>query len=256
MFRRIINLIMLLSMTGFLWTSCSDDGLIKPREKRTAKDVSAGEVHNEFVRAYLERCPERWLLTRGMRVQMYVETAITVCKERNYDYEPVQEQMDEFLATCEEWRRKGIWDICNPSTICPTDALDKFIAAGVIPKENTDYLHGMLEGLQRKCIDPRHSLTFAIPPSKEMEVARDLLQSSCRFWYSQPNGALPIEFSVDTKLYADWWKTALKYLGVGACDGLAGWAAFYAFGGNPFAVGFFGGIASVAAYDAFEERGW
>ncbi|MCK4548827.1 MAG: hypothetical protein KAU49_01615 [Candidatus Krumholzibacteria bacterium] len=66
---------------------------------------------------------------------------------------------------------------------------------------------------------------------------------------------MTIEFIENPEL-AKWWQTVLKYLGVGACDGLAGWAAFYAFAGNVYLVGFFGGIASVAANDAFSERGW
>lgn len=256
MFRTSISLIVLISFLSLLWSSCSSDGLVKPEEKRTAEDVTAGEVHNAFVSAFLERCPERELLTREERVRAYVETVKAICEEQSYDYEPDQAQMDEFLATCEKWRREGIWDIYNPSAISPTDALDRFVAAGVIPAENAPYLHRLLEGLQNKSIEPRGPLTFTTAPCAEMEVARDILQSSCQLWYGQPDGAIPIEFAGDPELYAKWWKTVLKYLGVGACDGLAAWAAFYASAGNPFFVGFCCGIASVAANDAFSERGW
>lgn len=259
MFHRNISLIVFLSFGVFLsllLVSCSSDGLVKIEEKRIAEDVTAGEVHNEFIRAYLKRCPERKLLTREERVRAYVEIAKAICEEKSYDYKPVQAQMDEFLTTCEEWRRDGIWDIYNPATISPTDALDRFVAAGVIPAKNAPYLHRLLEELQKKSVDPRSLLTFTAAPCAEMESARDLLQSSCQLWYGQPDGAIPIEFTDDPDLVANWWKTVIKYVGVGACDGLAGWAAGCATAGNPFAIGFFGGIASIAAYEAFEERGW
>jgi hypothetical protein len=256
-FRKSISLIVLLSFMCLLWASCSSDGMLtEPGEKRSASDVTAGEVHNEFVRAYLKRCPERELLTRDERVREYVETAKAVCEEQNYDYAPTQVQMDEFLAVAGQWREAGIWDIFNPAGISPDVALDRFVAAGIIPAEHASYLHGLLDELQDQSIEPEGPLTCAAAPCAEMEVAREFLMSSCELWYEwDGTGQIPPEI-IENPALAKWWEKALKYLAAGACDGLAGWAAFYATAGNPFAVGFFGGIASIAACDAFNERGW
>ena len=110
--------------------------------------------------------------------------------------------------------------------------------------------------LQDQSVEPLGPLTCAAAPCFEMEAARDLLQSSCHLSYDwDDTGTIPIEFYENPELLT-WWKKMLKYLGVGASDGLAGWAAFFAFAGNPFAAGFFSDIASVAAYDTFSERGW
>lgn len=257
MIRKSVSLIVLLSFVCLLWASCSSDRfLVEPNGKIAASEVTVGEVHNEFVLAYLKRCPDRKLFTRDERIRAYVETVKVVCKEQNYDYAPTQVQMDEFLATAEQWREAGIWDIFNPTDISPDIALDRFVAAGVIPVEHASYLHGLLEGLQDHSIEPRGMLTCAAAPCAEMEVARNLLQGSCQLWYEwDGTGQMPIELIENPEL-AKWWQTVIKYLGVGACDGLAGWAVFFASAGNVFLVGFVGGIASVAANDAFSERGW
>jgi hypothetical protein len=252
--RKIVCLLVLVSFIGLLCASCTENSMLNPSKKKGADEITAGEVHNRFVTEYMEQASGRGSLSRAQRVRAYVEAAQSVCKEENYEYRPTEESMLEFLAACEGWRTAGIWDIYNPTKISPLDALDRFVQAGVIPGQDAPYLRRLLEGLQLESAEPRGPSFCPAAPNAEMETARNFLLSSCELWYDRC-GTIPIEFS-DPELARKWWKSALKYLGVGACDGLAGWAAFYAFGGNPFAVGFFGGIASVAAYDAFDERGW
>jgi hypothetical protein len=89
-----------------------------------------------------------------------------------------------------------------------------------------------------------------------MEAARDLLISSCQLWRELDGTETMPPGIIENPKLAEWWKRVIKYIGAGVCDGLAGWAAFYVTAGNPFAIGFFGGIASIAALDAFGERGW
>lgn len=251
MFHKSVCTVVLLSLLGVLWTSC--EGIVEPSKKRTAEDVNVGEVHNIFAGEFLKRYPRRHSLSRKEKIQAYLETARAVCEDQSYDFEPTEGMLNEFLAKSGEWQKAGIWDIYNPTAISPNEALDRFVAAGIIPAEHAAYLHRLLEGLQRSSVEPGGPLLCAAAPCAEIEFAGILLQSSCDLWYDEC-GPVPIQIT-DPGL-AEWWKTALKYLGTGACDGLAGCAAWFAFGGNPFAVGFFGGVASVAAHDAFNERGW
>ena len=252
--RECMRTIAIVCIPGLLLASCANDGFVGPEEKVTAGEVTAGEVHNLIVGAYLERCPRRGEMTREARVDAYVETARAVCEERRFDYEPDRERMRGFLAMAERWRAEGVWDIYDPASTSPDEVIDRFVEAGVIPAGYGPYLHRLFEGLRSQGIEPRGPLTCEAAPCDEMEEIRIFLRKSCELWYDR-EGPVPIEFADDIER-ADWWKKAAKYVCVGACDGLAGMAAYFATAGNPFATGFFGGIASVAAYDAFDERGW
>jgi hypothetical protein len=256
----------LCALCTVLLVSCGSDRGVTP-ERIDAWDVaSVGEIHNAFVSAYLDARTGGGRIDWEEKIGLYVRTARRVCEEQGYRFEPTEQLMDEFLDTCREWREAGIWDIFDPTAVSPPEAVDRFVEAGVIPAGHAPRLKLVLQRMQHVGIDgiaarpplPTY-LSSAECTSEAIAAANDLVTHSCALWYEH-YGAIPIgdadSGSPGDALTKNWWKTVLKYIGVGACDGLAGWAAWFAFVGNPFATAYFGGIASVAANDAFDERGW
>lgn len=249
-----------------LLVSCGADRGVMPERNDAGDEARAGEIHNAFVSAYLRARADHSRISREERIQLYLWTARKVCAENGYRFDPTERSMNEFLDTCRRWREAGIWDIDDPTAVSPPEAIDRFVEAGVIPADHAPQLKLILRRMQQACIDGIETdqsfpafLSSDECTSDAIWAANDLASHSCALWYEQ-YGTVPIGIvdpgGPDTALTNKWWKTVLKYAGIGACDGLAGWAAWYAFAGNPFAVGCFGGFASVAARDAFEERGW
>ncbi|HUV37169.1 MAG TPA: hypothetical protein VMX58_09560 [Patescibacteria group bacterium] len=249
-----------------LLIACDADRGVTPVRIDAGDEARVGEIHNAFVSAYLRARADYSGISREERIRLYVQTARQVCAENGYRFDPTERLMDEFLETCRTWREEGIWDIYDPAAVSPPEAIDRFVEAGVIPGEYAPQLKLILQRMQRAGSDGISTdsslptfLSSAECTSDAIRAANDLVSYSCALWRER-YGTVPI-YIVDpddpNAVLADkWWKTVLKYMGVGACDGLAGWGAWFAFAGNPFAVGYFGGLASVAAWDAFEERGW
>lgn len=235
--------------------SCASDGVVSTEAVVPAGEVTVSEAHDCFVRAFLEGCPNREHLDREERVRRYVLAVREVCEERRFDYEPTIHEMNTFLSAADEWRRAGIWDIFDPAAHSPVDAVAGFVEAGVIPAEHEPQLRSLFEELRRATTDRGVSLAVPMGACAEVTAIAGLLDGSCSLWADLENDG-PVPIPVEDEMTAKWWKDVLKYLGIGACDGLAGAAAFYLTAGNPFATGFFGALASVAAQDAFEERGW
>lgn len=257
----------LCALCTVLLVSCgADRGVTPVRNDAGDAAASVGEIHNAFVSAYLDACAGGARIDREEQIDRYVRAARKVCRRNGYRFEPTRQMTDEFLEMCRSWREAGIWDIDDPTAVSPPEAVDRFVSAGVIPAEDAPHLKLILRRM--RCFGAGDVTTDrALPPflssaecaSEAITAANDLVTHSCALWHER-YGSIPIGIvdpdDPDAALAGDWWKKVLKYMGVGACDGLAGWAAWYAFAGNPFAVGYFGGLASAAAQAAFEERGW
>ncbi len=249
-----------------LLVSCGADRGVTPARTNAGDVASVGEIHNAFVSAYLDARAGSAELGREEQIRLYVRSAQRVCVENGYSYEPTEQLMNEFLDTCRKWREAGIWDIFDPTAVSPPEAIDRFVEAGVIPAEYAPQLKLVLQRMQHAGIGGIATgpsfptfLSSEECTSETIAAANDLVTHSCALWHER-YGTIPIGIvdpdSPDYAYVKGWWKKALKYIGIGACDGLAGWAAGFAFAGNPFAIGYFGGMASVAANAAFEERGW
>lgn len=255
MLRKGFVLVLITSLLNLLSISCSDRGIMTPPRK-TSEDVTLGEVHNQFVKGFMKRCPQRCALSRYNYIRAYVESIREVCEEQNYDFMPTKELMDEYLEMFEKWREAGIWDVYNPLKYSPYDAIDGFVKAGYIPEDNADYLHKLLDDLCQSCGElqsdgGREMVRLSPAPSGELDAARELLQSSCVLWLSEYDPGTPVKI-IDPD--ATFWKKVGYYAAIGYADGLAGWGAGALTGGNPFAVACAAGLCSTFVKDTLDEN--
>ena len=235
--------------------SCSNDGIVEPL-KKTSKDITVGEMHNQFVKGFLFHCPQRHLLSKQEKIKAYIESAKVVCEEQNYDFEPTQEMMQKYLSMFEEWRQAGIWDVFDPFKYSPRIAIDRFAKAGIIPEKHAPFLHKLLDdlcqsGKELQSDGEREMVRLSLAPSGELDTARELLQSSCELWYSEYGPGPPLKI-IDPDDY--FWKKVGYYAAIGCADGLAGWGAGILTGGNPFAVACAAGLCSTFAKDTLDDN--
>lgn len=253
MFRKCISLVLIAFILNLLAASCSDLGIVEP-PKKTQKDITIGEVHNQFVTGFMKRCPHRCTLSKENYIKAYFESIKEVCEEQDYDFVPTEQLMNECVAMFDEWREAGIWDVYNPLKHSPYDAIDGFVEAGYIPEEDATYLRTLLDELMQidnlPLKDGKRPLVHLSPaPSKNLEPARDLLQSSCALWYKEDDSLTPPTLDVIDPDWDQWvtiWKKIGYYVAIGIADGLAGWgaAALSSSTLNPIVVTF---IVSMAA---------
>jgi hypothetical protein len=263
--RKIASLFALSILIPALISSCTDNDVAAPRVRpgeQSAGPVSIGHLHNELARAYLARRPAAGDISTEEFLDLYVETSIEVCGNLGVDYTPSRLELDGFLAQCERWKQDGIIDIFDPTRISPYEAVDRMAESGIIPEGDRHHLKTIIErmelaGSEGKKISPNRSsfMPPGVDAPERIKLADDVAVHSCALW-QEVYGDTPVKVDLDDHLTAEWWKQVTKWIATGICDALAAWASSTAFGGNPGAVALFTTVASLAAYEAFVERGW
>jgi hypothetical protein len=263
MFRKSLHVILIAVFLNLLAASCSDRGVVDPSKKISQQDVTLGEVHNQFVKGFMKRYPNRCTLRRDEYIKAYFESVEEVSEENNYDFVPTEQSINACIAMFDKWRDAGIWDVYNPLKYSPYEAIDGFVEAGYIPEENAAYLRTLLDELIQPMNMPRKDgerPVFHLPsaPSRNLEPARDLLQRSCELWYKEMGSLTPPTLDIidpDWDLWVDIWKKIGYYVAIGIADGLAGWGAG-TLTANPFIIGAAAGMGSTLMKDLLDGKLW
>ena len=263
---------LVLLVIGF--SSCNN--AVSPPESNTAPSgnpgIGPGELHNQLVKAFLAQGRR----LSGPRVEedadylkLYVETSREVFRAQGIEFEPDIEILREHFTLNAGRRAAGLGDIFRPFASSPADNIDNLARAGKICLTDARLLKKIFAELQprhsdaaldRNCQTPRGFLTAAERESASATVlmAEDVLVHSLLLW-SEVLGADGDDLAAfepgEEDLVAAWWKTVTKLVGTAGADALAVTAAGAVTANAPVVV-FVGSLASLATYEAFDERGW
>ena len=259
-----------------LYISCTGDSLVstnpKTEDEILPAGLSIGELHNEFVKAFLAKQP----ILQTSRIDndwgyldLYIETACEVCNKLGVDFEPNKEILASIIEKNISMREAGVYDIFNPVIYSPLDVIDGIVKSGNISSEESRHLKSIFNKLQKmqpcdlKTDEAISQLTFLTAMEKEeasqlVLYTDDILVNSIKLWseiYGESGEELLNIDPADSEMVAEWWKTLTKIFTTATADTLALAASTYCTW-NPAAVGFVTAVASLAVMEAFNERGW
>jgi hypothetical protein len=251
------------------FVSCSEEQLVIPKE---AVEMSAGELHNEFARAFLKVRPERCtarLDEDQNYLDTYVESSREVCKTMGIDVELNRDVLDEFFQLNNKMKEAGIWDAFNPLAYSPPEVINHLRDTGAISAKDAKHIQSMLK--KAKDISPcdlkkddsnKGMLLLTTAEIGEaspfvLEV-KDILENSIILWEEvfDASGAELIGFDPnDPDMVSDWWKTIVKIIGTAFGDTIV-FAVTTGLTWNGSVIVWFTTVSSLAVYEAFDERGW
>lgn len=276
MFKRTVSCVLLLSFTMMIYVSCSEERSVIPEKatdvEQDGSEMSAGELHNEFARAFLKVRPERSIVRLdedNNYLDTYIESSREVCVKMGIDVELNRDVLDEFLQLNNTMREAGIWDAFNPLAYSPPEVIYYLRDTGAISENDVQLIQSMLKKL--KDISPRDlkkddsnsgmlllsaaEIDKASPLVLEVE---DVLKNSIVLWQEvyDASGEELVGFDPNAPdiVYA-WWKTLTKLVASAVGDVIV-FSVTTGLTWNPNIILFFTSLASLAVYEAFAERGW
>ena len=269
MFNRIVSCVLLVSFMMLLFVSCSDEQLIVTEDK---SEISDGQLHNELARAFLKVRPERHaarLDEDQNYLNTFIESSREVYKEMGIDVELNRDVLNEFLELNNTMKEAGIWDAFNPLAYSPPEVIDYLRDTGLITNKDARQIHVMLNKVKEFSFgDLNKDLStggLLLLSSDEIDDAspyvmdvKAVLENSITLWEEvfDSSGDELVTYDLhDPDIVAAWWKTLSKIVASALGDAIVFSVTTSLTWSGPVIV-FFTTVASLAVYEAFDERGW
>ncbi len=276
MFKRNISCVLLISLTMMFCVSCSEERSVIPENatesEQDSPEMSAGELHNEFARAFLKVRPERCIVRLDEDqnyLDTYIESSREVCKTMGIDKELNGDVLNEFLQLNNTMKEAGIWDAFNPLAYSPPEVINYLRDTGAISAKDAQHIQSML--MKAKNISPYDLKKddsndgMLLLASAEISDAspfvlevKDVLENSITLWAEvfDASGEELVGFDPnDPDMVSAWWKTLTKIVASAIGDTIVFAVTTGLTWTGPVIV-FFTTIASLSVYEAFDERGW
>lgn len=269
MFKRTVSCILLVSLMSMFFVSCREEQLMIPKE---TAEMSAGELHNEFVKAFLKVRPERSTARIDEDqdyLDIFVESSREVCKTIGIDAELNRDVLDEFLQLNNTMREAGIWDAFNLTAYSPPEVINHLRDTGAISVKDAQHIQSMLKKIKDispydiKKDEPNDGVllltTTEIGEASPFVLeVKDVLENSIALWQEvlDAAGEELVGFDPnDPDMVAAWWKQVAKWAGSALGDTIV-FVITTGLTWTPPVIVFVTTFASLAAYEAFNERGW
>jgi hypothetical protein len=145
-----------------------------------------GQLHNEVVRAYANRCSlaEPAPLLRTDFVAAMVAASNEVLASRGLSPAVQPDEVEMLLATLLYLRKNGVYDVFQRNGSDLLHAIDRWERDGFIPAADAPWLKQVLIA-GRIAADP-HSvpvLGVSVPESESARLFEDVYQASAELWY-------------------------------------------------------------------------
>lgn len=275
MFKKSVSCVLLVSLVMMFFISCSEERSVIPEKategEQVGLEMSAGELHNEFARAFLKVRPER-CITRLDEDQNYLDTYVEssreICKTMGIDVELNRDVLDEFLQLNNTMKEAGIWDAFNPLAYSPPEVINHLKEIGAISAKDAQHIQSMLKkardispcDLKKDDSNDGMLLLTAAEISEAspfvLEV-KDVLENSITLWEEvfDASGEELVGFDPNDPIVSAWWKTVTKLVASAVGDTIV-FSVTTGLTWTPPVILFFTSLASLAVYEAFAERGW
>jgi len=232
-----------------------------PPQSQTEQDVqaiSAGELHNDLVTTYIEATHGNRGITERDRITLFVTVSQEIFARKGIEFVPTEETVHAFMEMWKRWMKTDTDDFTAFYKVSPMAIIDELEHAEAIHPGDAVHLKNLFAEMKRtgaSGTDPRRSIYGTPAGSTEpLKMAYDVSRQSMNLWFDL-NGDEKTSIDPDEMMLDSWWKTVVKYVTLAGSDTIATVLGTYAFA-NPAAGVFCGALASVAVYDAFDERGW
>lgn len=275
MYKRIVTYILLVSLTMMFYVSCAEELSVGP-ENISSNDkvdpgMSAGELHNEYVKAFLrvrpKRCAAR-LDEDQAYLEAYIKSSKELCVALGIDANIDRDTFDQFLQLNNTLKNEGIWDTFNPTAYSPPEVINYLRDNGNITTKDAQLIQSMLKRLKETSpydiqIDDSNRRTLLATAENDeasplVVQVEDVLVNSLALWQDvlgeSGNDLVSIDLN-DPEVVAAWWKVLTKIVASALSDTIV-FSITTGLTWNPPVVLFFSSFASLAVYEAFAERGW
>lgn len=225
MFRISLSLVVLLVLVSALWYSCTNDGIVQPKDPEHISrieriGVSPGKLHNEILEDYFSRFQGQCLPPEGASyeegVRKFIAAANTVCEKHGIDMKIDERFIKRTAHEFHKFRDESGYDIFNPSGDFDV-AIKLLQKREIVTPEGSDRILSRWEKIRSFSIQhestlfcdqvrmfPLDNIVASPSPYATDDIAISIMDHSAIFWSTK----LEQIALNDPELsgWGDWWR--------------------------------------------------